>query len=263
MTDFENKSDPAKKAIPLNTQMTANEGQIIEPADEAHKEGRRLTQMELIQSLGEALTWLQRETSWGVPATELRHLTGRIGELFVAVMTNGKMAGLVNQHGWDVISEEHGKISVKTTATISSSHHVSFNKNTLKEVDWITVLRINAEEQEIEVLCDKAKTEIVKLMGERSFVTVGELVADRPKTSQIKTISSVKYNEYTISELETGSIQVSKDGALQDPVKPILRDIAFQLNISLENESGNLFNTRQLGNRVIRRLYQHKSQSKN
>lgn len=33
-----------------------------------------LTQMQLIQSLGEAMAWLERELQWGVPPTELRHL---------------------------------------------------------------------------------------------------------------------------------------------------------------------------------------------
>jgi hypothetical protein len=31
-----------------------------------------LTQMQLIQSLGEAMAWFERELHWGVPATELR-----------------------------------------------------------------------------------------------------------------------------------------------------------------------------------------------
>jgi hypothetical protein len=48
--------------------------------------------MQFIQSLGEALAWFEREISWGVPATELRHLCGRIGELYVAMITNGQMA---------------------------------------------------------------------------------------------------------------------------------------------------------------------------
>lgn len=33
-----------------------------------------LTQMQIIQSLGEAMSWLERELSWDVPPTELRHL---------------------------------------------------------------------------------------------------------------------------------------------------------------------------------------------
>ncbi len=35
-----------------------------------------LTQIQVIQSLGESMSWLERELNWGVPITELRHLTG-------------------------------------------------------------------------------------------------------------------------------------------------------------------------------------------
>lgn len=38
-----------------------------------------LTQMQIIQSLGEAMSWFERELQWDVPPTELRHLSGRIG----------------------------------------------------------------------------------------------------------------------------------------------------------------------------------------
>ncbi len=72
-----------------------------------------LTQMQLIQSLGEALAWFEREINWGVPATELRHLCGRIGELYVAMITNGQMATQVNQRGYDVVSAAGERISVK------------------------------------------------------------------------------------------------------------------------------------------------------
>jgi hypothetical protein len=46
-----------------------------------------LTQMQLIQSLGEAMSWFERELNWGVPPTELRHLCGRIGELYAALIS--------------------------------------------------------------------------------------------------------------------------------------------------------------------------------
>lgn len=62
-----------------------------------------LTQMQIIQSLGEAMSWFEREMAWGVPPTELRHLSGRLGELYAALITNGQMAtAVVNQQGYDV-----------------------------------------------------------------------------------------------------------------------------------------------------------------
>ncbi|WWS88017.1 hypothetical protein V6B14_21220 [Sporosarcina psychrophila] len=35
--------------------------------------------MQIIQSLGEAMNWLEREISWADKSAELRHLMGRIG----------------------------------------------------------------------------------------------------------------------------------------------------------------------------------------
>lgn len=63
-----------------------------------------LTQMQIIQSLGEAMSWFERVLQWGVPPTELRHLCGRIGELYAALISNGQMALAVNQQGYDVVT---------------------------------------------------------------------------------------------------------------------------------------------------------------
>lgn len=98
-----------------------------------------LTQMQIIQSLGEAMTWFDRELNWGVPATELRHLCGRIGELYAALITNGQMATDVNQHAYDVVSAEGERISVKTTAMSGLNGHVSFNPRSLDLVDRVMV----------------------------------------------------------------------------------------------------------------------------
>ena len=50
------------------------------------------------------IEWFEKELSWGMPIAELRHLTGRIGELYVAMMTLGQLADSVNQRGYDVVS---------------------------------------------------------------------------------------------------------------------------------------------------------------
>lgn len=49
-----------------------------------------LTQVQIIQSLAEALSWFEKELSWGVAPADLNHLTGRIGELYAAMITRGK-----------------------------------------------------------------------------------------------------------------------------------------------------------------------------
>jgi hypothetical protein len=58
-----------------------------------------LSQVQVIQSLGEALSWYEKELNWGVAPGELNHLTGRIGELYAAMITRGQMALETNQRG--------------------------------------------------------------------------------------------------------------------------------------------------------------------
>jgi len=84
----------------------------------------------------------------GCAPTEVRHLIGRLGEFYCALKTNGTLAKETNQHGFDVISEDDRKISVKTTA--QKSGFVSLNKKTLNKVDDLMILQfINNELQVI------------------------------------------------------------------------------------------------------------------
>jgi hypothetical protein len=71
-----------------------------------------LSQTQVIQSLAEALAWFEKELGWGVAPAELNHLTGRIGELYAAMITRGQMALETNQRGYDVISADNERISV-------------------------------------------------------------------------------------------------------------------------------------------------------
>ena len=82
----------------------------------------------------------------GCAPTEVRHLIGRLGEFYCALKTNGTLAKETNQHGFDVISEDGRKISVKTTA--QASGFVSLNKKTLNKTDDLMILQyINNELQ--------------------------------------------------------------------------------------------------------------------
>jgi hypothetical protein len=217
-----------------------------------------MTQMELIKSLGEAMTWFEREMDWGVPPTELRHLCGRIGELYVAVITNGRMATEINQKGYDVLGADLKRISVKTTAKMGFDGHISFNANTLEFVDQVVVLRINTDEMQIETLLDVAVTDAVSLMTPsvdgRRTLALSKLGKKSTMRASIKSKKEVIYQDVAIRELENGSIEVERDGELMLPAKPMLRDIAARLNISHLNSSGNPLNTRQLGSQIIGRL---------
>lgn len=216
-----------------------------------------LTQMQLIQSLGEAMAWLERELNWGVPATELRHLCGRIGELYAALITNGQMAVAVNQHGYDVVSAQGERISVKTTAMTSGSGHIAFNRNTLNQVDRVIILRVNTEEMQIETLLDAPVEVVISMVAgaaDNLNLSLSRLLKRDKARSEIKATKEVQFQNYTIRELETGTIELEQNDQIVHPVKPALRDIAIQLNVPFLNSNGNAFNTRQLGSQVIKSL---------
>jgi hypothetical protein len=60
-----------------------------------------------------------------------------------------------------------------------------------------------------------------------------------------------EYKGRVIRQLESGSIEVRKDGQLQKPAKPHLRQFASELGVSLESDNGKMRNTWQLGAKVI------------
>jgi len=105
----------------------------------------------------------------GCKPTELRHLIGRLGEFHCAMLTNGELAHTPNQHGFDVISENGKKISVKSTA--QKSGFVSINKKTINLFDEIMVLQLvdlefhllfHGTMKEVEPLCRSWKGNLDK-----------------------------------------------------------------------------------------------------
>jgi hypothetical protein len=216
-----------------------------------------LSQFEIIKSLGEALSWFERELSWGVAAAELNHLTGRIGELYTAMFTYGQMATDVNQRGYDVVSAAGERISVKT---VTSSTYVGFNQNTFEHVDRVVVLRINAEDMAIEILMDKLAIEARAIMKEDK---TGKLIfplyrspsdADQVSVADLLVTKQAEFKGYVIKQYENGTVQVLKDSVLQTPALPILRQVAADLQIDPLNSTGTPKNTRYLGDQIIRKI---------
>lgn len=216
-----------------------------------------LSQTQVIQSLAEALSWFEKELDWGVSPQELNHLTGRIGELYAAMITRGQMALETNQRGYDVISAENEKISVKT---VTSSSGVSFNTKTFEYVDRVMVLRINIDEEDgvsVETLLDSTAAEFQKKntspSGNLSFSTA-------TKSRQIKPLESLQisneatFNRYLIQQYENDTIKVLIDGNMQPVAKPLLRKVAAKISVDLLNGSGRAKNTRQLGADIIKVL---------
>lgn len=70
--------------------------------------------------------------------------------------------------------------------------------------------------------------------------------------SETRTAKEVHFGGFLLRELESGSIEVEREGAPISPVYPVLKDLAGLLNLSSLNSNGNQFNTRQLGNLLIR-----------
>jgi hypothetical protein len=184
-----------------------------------------------------------------------------MGELYAALIYNGQMATKVNQKGYDVISKDGEKISVKTTAKQNLDGIVNFNPNTLDLCDRILILFFNKEEMQIEVLFDgtvrEAKRRMVDSNGKK-VIAMSKLRSTRKKVSIEKqlVVRSAVYREYKISELESGTILLTKNWKPVKVVKPEPRKICDQLNLSLLNANGNPHNTRQLGNLILKRLKQ-------
>lgn len=220
---------------------------------------KTLSQVEIIRSLGEALAWFQKELTWGVPPPELRHLTGRIGELYAAMITRGQMAPAINQRGYDVVSGDNNeRISVKT---ITSSTHVDFRESTLGQVDRVTVLRIDVDGDEVSIkgLLDGTPAELVPLCqnnnGSYSY-PVNSIQRPRRPIADLLVEDQAEFRGYSIKRYENGTIIVENNGVPEASAMPILKKIATEIGVSLLNSNDNPRNTRQLGAEVIEALKQ-------
>jgi len=208
-----------------------------------------LSQVQVIQSLAEALVWFEKELGWGVSPAELNHLTGRIGELYAAMTTRGQMALETNQRGYDVISAENERISVKT---VTSSTQVSFNANTFHLVDRVMVLRVNIDAEEgvsVETLLDCSAADFARRADNLRFA-----VSPRPSKSleSLHVVAEAHMPPHHVRQYENGSITVAVDGTVQPAAKPLLRKMAARIGVDLLNNNGGAKNTRQLGADVIR-----------
>lgn len=216
-----------------------------------------LSQIQIIQSLAEALSWFEKELGWGVKEAELRHLTGRIGELYAAMITRGQMALETNQRGYDVVSSDNERISVKT---ITSSSHVTFKTSTFQHVDRIMVLRLIVDPEEgvsIEALLDKPVEEARSLFREGNAGLMYAISTNPRRAKPVENLAVVQsatVSGYEIRQYENGTIHVLSDGVVQSPAKPHLREIAGQIGVDLAFESGAIKNTRHLGASIIKQV---------
>ena len=213
-----------------------------------------LSAVEIEKSLAKSISWFEMEIEWGVSAGELNHLTGRIGELYAAKITNGKMALETNQRGYDVISAQNERISVKT---ITSSNHVTFNESTFSFVDRVMILRVFADTENgvsVETLLDCSSVDILKkytFSSSKLHISISRLLSPKMKIEKLRAIDEVTIGKYVIRKSEDSTIQVLVDDQIVGPAYPILTTIASEMSIDVNNKNGGTKNTRQLGAEII------------
>lgn len=69
-------------------------------------------------------------------------------------------------------------------------------------------------------------------------------------------VQEVNYQEYLIQQLSSLTIRIMKNNIEEPIAKPILRKMARELNVSINNSYGNEKNTRTLGADIIRKILQ-------
>ena len=211
-----------------------------------------MSQVQIIQSLAEALSRFEKELNWGVPQAELRHLSGRIGELYAAMITRGQMALAVNQHGYDVVSADGERISLKT---ITTSSHVSFNFEKLDQVDRVIILRLVVEENEVSIEelldCTSANARNEMRVLQRKLVYTPINLSRGRNFSDLRVTEQGKFRGILIKQLENGSILLECNGQPVNPAKPELREVAVEIGDDILNSNGNPKNTRSLGANIL------------
>lgn len=195
----------------------------------------------------------------------MRALTGRIGELYAAMITRGQMALAPNQRGYDVVSAEGHRISVKA---ITTSQHITCKASTFELVDRVMILRINVdpggdEGVSIEEVLDVSANEFLKLCkkhpdGFRYTPSRRKpTLEEGAKPQNLRITARASYGGHELVRYENGAIGILKDGKpLRINVKGFLRPIAAELGVASEHESTVLLTTRQVGSAVIRALNQ-------
>ncbi len=108
----------------------------------------------------------------GCKATELRHLIGRLGEFFCVLYTNGELAKVTNQHGYDVIKAGR-RISVKTTAQDNS--FITINKNTFDQFDDFFVVQYKDDDFRLLFYGPKEEIPTPRTYGNKYEVDISSL----------------------------------------------------------------------------------------
>ncbi|MGI9364698.1 MAG: DUF6998 domain-containing protein [Rhizobiaceae bacterium] len=194
----------------------------------------------------------------------MRHLTGRIGELYAAMITRGQMALETNQRGYDVVAADGRRVSVKT---YTSKCPATFKASTFDQVDWVIVLRFLIEDGELSIVEDidcAANGVATTGVNNAGFYSIpstlrdaGSFGAGRIPIEQLRKLrktDEVLYDVYRIVRFENASVIVERGDVVEPVAKPILRKIAEKIGVNIYRDTGEQKNTRTLGLEVIRAL---------
>jgi len=219
------------------------------------------SQIEQIRSLDEAMQWFERELQWGVPVSELAHLVGRIGNLYIALHSNGQLAVAQSQLGYDVVSSSGERFSVSTIAGTLIDGEINFTRNRLERIDRVAIVFFNTDEMDVQILLDSRVSELEKyvmVQGDKIILPLKLLIPAKKKQKYITVLREVKYKDYMLFELENGDFEIELYG---DPVpnkRGILLKVAAELGVPVQRGMGRVNNSRVVGTMVIDTIVSNK-----
>jgi hypothetical protein len=106
----------------------------------------------------------------------------------------------------------------------------------------------------------RAGTKMPEGDGEQEL-TRNRLMHKSKLRSETEVINEILFGGYLLRKLESRTIEVEREGTPIIPAKPVLRNLAGLLNVSILNSNGNPFNTRQLGDLLIRTVAAQQDES--
>lgn len=214
-----------------------------------------LTQLQLLESLQETLRWFERELQWGVPASELLHLVGRIGEIYTALYCGGQLAVNSKQMGYDVVCRYGTRYSVNCVAAKTIQGEINFTRDMLEQVDRVAVLFLDVEDLEVNMVLDCAVEDLGEYItaqeGGKLILSLANLIPQRRDRSELVALRELLYKDYLLRELETGDVEIELYGNLVDHPRSYLKKLAVELGVSFHSGMGDVRSGRMLGIRVM------------
>ena len=167
----------------------------------------------IVELLNKYIEILKVEEALGTPATEMRALIGRIGEIYATIKTDGKLASTSNQQGFDVIQGNGRTLSVKATATLRST--ININKNTAHLADDTMVVLY--EDGELRVIYHQDTETLINYKGTLSLYRVSVLAGNpikmyytRPNSGDTARVWDICEENQSLSRKEIIELCVSE-----------------------------------------------------